>query len=64
METIVLAVPEVTPAISTTEYRVAKLLLDVEGAAITIHVRGTNGERKVFTYTGADAQFRGPGDGR
>jgi hypothetical protein len=55
MEAVTLTAPEVTPAITTTQYRVGVLLLDVDGAVISIHVRGTNGERKEFRYTGPPA---------
>jgi hypothetical protein len=55
METLSLTTPEVIPAITTTDYKVALLLLDMDGAQISIHLRGTNGERKEFRYDGADA---------
>jgi len=54
-ETLTLTAPEITPAITTSDYKVALLHLDVEGAQIGIHLRGTNGERKEFRYDGAEA---------
>ena len=54
-ETIVLTAPEVVPAITTTDYRVIRLLLEFEHAEISIHLRGTNGERKEFRYEGTEA---------
>lgn len=54
-EFLTLAAPEIIPAVTTTDYKVALLLLDVEGAQIAIHVRGTNGERKEFRYEKAEA---------
>ena len=55
METLTLSTPETTPAIVTTDYKVALLMLDVEGAQIAVHLRGSNGERKEFRYNGAEA---------
>jgi len=55
METLTLAAPEVIPAITTTEYRVARIMLDPEQAEISIHYRGTNGERRELRYSGDDA---------
>ena len=55
METVTLTAPEITPQITTTEYRVVFLLLDWEHASIVIHLRGTNAERKEVRYDGADA---------
>jgi hypothetical protein len=52
METLTLTAPEVIPQRLTTDYRVSLLALDLEQAQIIIHVRGTNGERKQFTYDG------------
>jgi hypothetical protein len=49
-ESLVLTDPEVTPQVVTTEYHVVFLLKDTEQARLVVHVRGTNGERKVFTY--------------
>lgn len=54
-ETIILTTPEVTPQITTTDYRVVYLLLEWEQAFIVIHLRGTNGERKVARYEGSEA---------
>lgn len=56
METITLTSPEVQPQIVTADYRVRRLVLDVEAPAIIIQVRGTNGEAKEFSYQGATAQ--------
>jgi hypothetical protein len=55
MESILLAVPEVIPAITTTEYRVSCLTLDVDASRIIIRVKGTNNERKEFVYNEAGA---------
>ena len=55
MESISLTTPEVIPAITTTDYRVVLLHLDFEKAEIAIHLRGTNGERKEFRYSGDTA---------
>ncbi len=55
MESVTLTTPEVTPAITTTDYRVSLLVLDVEGAHIVIHLRGTNGERHEYRYDDPDA---------
>lgn len=55
METLSLTTPETVPAITTTDYRVIVLHLDLEGAQIAIHLRGTNGERREFRYEGAEA---------
>ena len=54
-ETLVLTTAEVTPQITTTDYRVIYLLLDWEQKLIVIHLRGTNGERKEFRYEGTVA---------
>lgn len=54
-ETVTLAIPEVTPQITTTDYRVSYLQMDWERASIVIHLRGTNGERKEIRYDGAEA---------
>lgn len=55
METVTLTTPEVTPAITTTDYRVVYEMKDVEQKLFVVHVRGTNGERKEFRYSGDDA---------
>jgi len=55
METLTLTTPEVTPQITTTEYRVVYLLLEWEQGLIVIHLRGTNGERTEVRYTGPEA---------
>lgn len=55
MEALTLSTPEVVPAITTTEYRVSRIMLDPDGAEISIHYRGTNGERRELRYSGADA---------
>ncbi len=55
MEAITLASPEVTPQITTTEYRVTYLLLNWGESFIAIQLRGTNGERKEARYEGAAA---------
>jgi hypothetical protein len=55
METITLSAPEITPQITTTDYRVVYLLLEWERAHVVIHLRGTNGERKECRYDGAEA---------
>lgn len=55
MESVTLTAPEVTPAITTTDYKVASLRLDVEGAIVVIILRGTNGERKEFRYENSEA---------
>lgn len=52
MEKITLSQPEVIPAITTTDYRVIYILMDLEQAMIVIHLRGTNGERREFRYEG------------
>lgn len=49
-ETLTLTTAEVIPQITTTDYRVVRLLKDAEQELIVIHVRGTNGERKEFRY--------------
>lgn len=54
-EIVQLTTPEITPQITTTDYRVFYLLLDWERASIVIHLRGTNGERKEARYDGAEA---------
>lgn len=54
-ETVTLAIPEVTPQITTTDYRVAYLLMDWDRASIVIHLRGTNAERREIRYEGSDA---------
>ena len=54
-ETLVLTTAEVTPQITTTDYRVIYLLLDWDSKLIVIHLRGTNGERKEFRYEGTVA---------
>jgi hypothetical protein len=51
-ETVTLATPEITPQITTTDYRVSYLQLDIERASVVIHLRGTNGERKEVRYEG------------
>lgn len=51
-ETIILATAEVTPSISTTDYRVVFLSLDWDRSTIVIRLRGTNGESRSFTYGG------------
>lgn len=51
-EKLALAVPEVTPAVSTAGYRVVFLLLAWEQQTITIHLRGDNGELREFRYGG------------
>lgn len=56
METLTLTTPEVVPQITTSDYKIASLLLDVEGSTIVVHLRGTNGERKEFRYEGATAK--------
>lgn len=55
METLTLTSPEVTPQVTTTDYRVMVLTLNVEGAEIVIVLRGTNGERKEARYNGPQA---------
>lgn len=49
-ETLVLTVPEVVPQITTTDYHVILLRLDIEAKQVSVHVRGSNGERKEFRY--------------
>ena len=58
METLTLTTPEVTPQITTADYKVALLVIDVEGASIVIHLRGANGERKEFRYDDAATTIR------
>jgi hypothetical protein len=55
MESVTLTTPEVTPAVTTTDYRVVYLLLEWEQGLIVIHLRGTNRERKEVRYTGPEA---------
>jgi hypothetical protein len=55
MEAVTLTTPEITPQITTTDYRVIGLLLEWERASIVMHLRGTNGERKECRYDGAEA---------
>jgi hypothetical protein len=55
METLTLTTPVTTAATTTTGYKVVLVHLDLEGAEIAIHVRGTNGERRERRYEGADA---------
>lgn len=54
-ETVTLTSPEVTPQITTTDYRVAYLQMDWDRASIVIHLRGTNSERKEIRYDGPEA---------
>jgi len=54
-ETVTLTTPEITPQITTTDYRVSYLQLDIERASVVIHLRGTNGERKEVRYDGPAA---------
>lgn len=56
METLTLTAPEVQPQIVTADYRVRRLVLDVEGAIVLIQLRGTNGEAKEFLYEGSVAR--------
>ena len=53
-ETLSLTTPEVKTT-TTTYYRVVCLVLNWEQAYISIQVRGTNGERRDFTYEGTVA---------
>lgn len=52
MELFTLAVPEVVPAVSNIAWRLVKLDLDWEAAEIVIGLKGSNGERRSFTYGG------------
>lgn len=55
MESVTLSTPEVTPQITTSDYRVVLLHMNWERASINIHLRGTNGELKEARYDGATA---------
>jgi hypothetical protein len=58
MEKITLAAPEVTPAITTTDYQLASLLLDLEASRIVVTLKGTNGERRQVIYEDAAATLK------
>ena len=51
-ESVTLTTSEVTPAITTTDYRLVGLNLQFERKLIVIHLRGTNGELREFSYGG------------
>lgn len=53
MEQINLTAPITTPNLS--DYRVVYLAFDWDHPSITITLRGTNGERKNWSYSGATA---------
>jgi hypothetical protein len=54
-ETLTLTTAEITPQISTTDYRVVRLWLGWDEQLIVIQLRGTNGERREFRYEGQTA---------
>jgi hypothetical protein len=54
-ETLTLTSAEITPQVTTTDYRPVAILLDFEHALLIVRLRGTNGERREVRYGGSIA---------